>query len=33
MLEDRSFNTFLVVVFVLTLVVVVTVYAIQTLAG
>lgn len=31
--EDRSFNTFLVVVFVLTLVVLVTIYAIQTLAG
>ena len=31
--EDRSFNTFLVVVFVLTLIVLVTIYAIQTLAG
>lgn len=31
--EDREFNTFLVVVFVLTLVVLVTIYAIQTLAG
>ena len=33
MLEDRSFNTFLVVVFVFTLVVLVTVYTIQTLTG
>ena len=33
MSEDRFFNTYLVVVFVLTLVVLVAVYAIQTLAG
>ena len=33
MSEDRSFNTYLVVVFVITLVVLVALYAIQTLAG
>ena len=33
MSEDRSFNTFLIVVFVITLVVLVTVYAMQTLAS
>lgn len=32
MTDDRSFNTYLVVVFVITLVVLVTVYGIQTLA-
>jgi hypothetical protein len=33
MTEDRSMNTFLLVVFVITLVVLVAVYALQTLAG
>ena len=33
MSEDRSFNTYLAVVFVITMVVLVALYAIQTLAG